>query len=116
MARFIETRTLYEIRERPSRTFSWKVFVISNIMAELPSQTLMAVLTFFPWYYPLGWYHNAIATGSLHERGGLIFLFVWMFMLWTQTYTQMIACFVPDTPTGIAIGNIFYILSLLFSG
>lgn len=76
----------------------------------------MAVLTFFPWYYPLGWYHNAGETGSLNSRGGLTFLFVWVFMLWTQTFSQMLASFVPNTAIGIAIANVLYILSLLSSG
>jgi ABC-type multidrug transport system permease subunit len=116
IARFVEIRTLYEARERPSRTFPWRIFVMSNIIAEIPNQTLMAVLTFLPWYYPLGWHQNAAETGSLHARGGLTFLFVWSFMLWTSTFAQMIASFTPDTATGIAIANVFYILSLLFSG
>jgi len=29
-------RSLYEGRERPSKTFSWHVFLISNIFVELP--------------------------------------------------------------------------------
>jgi hypothetical protein len=27
---------MYEVRERPAKTFSWKVFVLSNILVEIP--------------------------------------------------------------------------------
>ena len=116
MARFLEMRMLYEVRERPSRTFAWTTFVVAEIVAELPNQTLMAVITFVSWYYPLRWYHNAAETGDVAARGGLTFLHVWAFMLWAQTYTQMVGTFAPDAATGIAVGNVLYILSLLFSG
>lgn len=113
--RFVELRTLYESRERPSRTFSWKVFVLANIIAEVPSQTLAAILVFFPWYYGLGWNHNAAEAGALHERSGLMFLFVWTFLLWTQTFGQMLAALL-DQASAVAIGNLIYILTQLFCG
>ncbi|KAI9644635.1 Multidrug resistance protein [Ciborinia camelliae] len=36
MPHFMDSRTLYETRERSSRTYSWVVFVLSNIISELP--------------------------------------------------------------------------------
>lgn len=32
---FVTQRTLYEARERPSKTYSWKVFMIANIVVEV---------------------------------------------------------------------------------
>jgi ABC-type multidrug transport system permease subunit len=32
---FVTQRTLYEARERPSKTYSWKAFMLANIFVEL---------------------------------------------------------------------------------
>ena len=79
MPHFVVQRALYEVRERPSKTYSWKVFIMSNVVVELPWNTLMAVIIFFCWYYPIGMYRNAIPDGQVHERGALMFLLVWAF-------------------------------------
>lgn len=33
---FVISRSLYEVRERPSKTYSWKAFMFANILVELP--------------------------------------------------------------------------------
>jgi ATP-binding cassette subfamily G (WHITE) protein 2 (PDR) len=50
MPLFVTQRALYEVRERPSKTYSWQAFMYSNIIAEIPWQTLMAIIMFFCWY------------------------------------------------------------------
>ena len=50
MPHFVTQRSLYEVRERPSKTYSWPVFMLSNIIVELPWQTLMAVIIFCTWF------------------------------------------------------------------
>jgi len=47
MPHFVTQRDLYEVRERPSKTYSWKVFILSNIIVEIPWNTLMAIIMFF---------------------------------------------------------------------
>ena len=81
MPHFVLQRALYEVRERPSKTYSWQAFMLANILVELPWQTLLAVLTFVSWYFPIGMYKNAQVTDTLGERAGLMFLFVWVFYL-----------------------------------
>src|SRR3954452_15651766 len=73
MPHFVTQRSLYEVRERPSKTYTWKVFILSNILVEILWATLMATLMFFTWYYPVGLYRNAIPTGEVALRGGLMF-------------------------------------------
>ena len=51
----------------------------------------MAVIIFFCWYYPIGMYRNAIPAHQVHERGGLMFLFILAFMLFTSTFTDMVS-------------------------
>lgn len=60
----------------------------------------MAVVIFFCWYYPIGMYRNAIPAHQVHERGGLMFLFVLVFMLFTSTFTDMVSNFYkPSLPS-----------------
>lgn len=36
MPHFETQRALYEARERPSKAYSWKVFMLSSMIVELP--------------------------------------------------------------------------------
>ena len=36
MPRFVIQRSLYEVRERPSKAYSWAAFLIANIVVEIP--------------------------------------------------------------------------------
>ena len=49
MPNFVVARSLYEARERSSKTYSWKAFMLSNILVELPWAVLAAALLFFTW-------------------------------------------------------------------
>ena len=69
MPHFVAQRALYEARVRPSKSYSWKAFMISNIVVELPWNSLMSVLIFVCWYYPIGLYRSANPTKSVTLRG-----------------------------------------------
>lgn len=53
MPLFVTQRALYEVRERPSKTYSWQTFVVSNIIGDLPWNLVCASLMYFCWYYPV---------------------------------------------------------------
>ena len=53
MPRFILQRDLYEVRERPSKAYSWKAFLIANITVEIPYQIILGVLVFASYFYPI---------------------------------------------------------------
>jgi len=116
MPHFVTQRSLYEARERPSKTYSWFAFMISNIVVELPWNSLMAVLIFFCWYYPIGLYKNAVPTDTVHERGGLMFLLIWEFLLFTSTFTNMVIAAIDTAETGGNIANLLFSLTLVFCG
>lgn len=116
MPHFVTQRSLYEVRERPSKTYSWQVFMLSNIIGELPWNTLMAVIIFFTWYYPIGYYKNAIPYHQVHERGVLMFLLIETFLLFTSTFTDMIIAGVELAETGGNIANLMFSLCLIFCG
>ncbi|KAJ6145620.1 ABC multidrug transporter C [Penicillium chermesinum] len=116
MPHFCTQRSLYEVRERPSKAYSWKAFMASNILVELPWNTLAAVLIFFCWYYPIGLYRNAEPTDSVHERGALMFLLIWTFLLFTSTFAHMIIAGIELAETGGNIANLLFSLCLIFCG
>jgi len=116
MPHFVTQRSLYESRERPSKTYSWPVFMLSQIVVELPWNTLMAIIIFFTFYYPIGMYRNAIPAGQVYERGGLMFLLVWEFLLFTSTFTDMMIAGIATAETAGNLANLLFSLTLIFCG
>ena len=116
MPHFVTQRALYEARERPSKTYSWQVFMFSNIIVELPWNTLMAVIIFYCFYYPIGMYRNAIPTHATHQRGALMFLLVWEFMLFTSTFTDMMVAGIEMAETAGNLSQLLFSLTLIFCG
>jgi ABC-type multidrug transport system permease subunit/ABC-type multidrug transport system ATPase subunit len=116
MPHFVTQRALYEVRERPSKTYSWKAFMLSNILVELPWNSLMAVIIFFCWYYPIGLFRNAEPSGEVHYRGFQLFLFTWMFLLFTSTFTHMVIAGIESAETGGNLANLMFSLCLVFCG
>jgi ABC-type multidrug transport system permease subunit len=116
MPLFVTQRSLYEVRERPSKAYSWRAFMMSNIIVELPWAVLCAVIIFLTWYYPIGLYANAEPTHAVHERGALMFLFILSFLLFTCTFAHMAIAGIPDAETGGNIANLLFSLSLVFCG
>lgn len=51
---FIDMRNIYEIRERPSRMYSWTALVTAQILAEVPWNMLGSTLFFVCWYWTVG--------------------------------------------------------------
>jgi len=116
MPHFVAQRALYEVRERPSKAYSWKAFMISNIVVELPWNSLMSVLIFVCWYYPIGLYRNAEPTDSITLRSAQMWLFIWTFLLFSSTFAHfMIAAFETAENAGNT-GNLLFMLCLLFCG
>jgi ABC-type multidrug transport system permease subunit len=116
MPHFVTQRALYEVRERPSKAYSWKAFMIANIVVELPWNTLMAALIYFCWYYPIGLYKNAQYTDAVTLRGAQMFLFLWMFLLFTSTFAHMVIAGIEDAETGGNVANLCFSLCLVFCG
>ncbi|KAL5362246.1 ABC-2 type transporter-domain-containing protein [Aspergillus floccosus] len=116
MPYFVIQRSLYEVRERPSKVYSWKVFMLSQILVEIPWNTLMAVIMFLCFYYPIGLYQNAEPSHQVTERGALFFLFLWAFMMFTCTFTDFIIAGVESAEQGGNVANLLFMLCLIFCG
>lgn len=116
MPLFVTQRSLYEVRERPSKSYSWQAFVISNIIADIPWSLICAACLYFCWYYPIGLYRNAQPTDSVAERGALMFLLILSFLVFTNTFAHMCIAAIETAETGANIANLLFSLSLIFCG
>ena len=116
MPHFVTQRALYEVRERPSKAYSWKAFMLSSIIVELPWNALMAVVIYFCWYYPIGLYKNAQPTDEVAYRGFQFFLFVLMFLLFTSTFSHMVIAGMDTAENGGNLANLVFSLCLIFCG
>lgn len=116
MPLFVTQRDLFEVRERPGKTYSWITFLLSNIVAEIAWGALCALLVYVCWYYPVGLWRNAEPTDTVHERGFLVFLLLLMFMLFTSTFSHMIIAGISVADTAGNIGNLLFLLNFIFCG
>ncbi|EIN06105.1 pleiotropic drug resistance protein PDR [Punctularia strigosozonata HHB-11173 SS5] len=116
MPQFVTQRSLYEVRERPSKTFGWPAFMLAQLTVELPWQAFAAVLAFVLIYFPIGLNHNAAFAHETAERGGLFFMLVLAFYIFTSTFSTMIIAGVEEATTGGNIANLMFSLCLIFTG
>lgn len=110
MSRFIPQRSLFEVRESPSKMYSWFSFVLANILVEIPYQCLLSVIVWACWYFPVFGYHQDGASK------GLMFAFVLQFLLFASTFAQMIIFTMPNTETAGTVSTILFTLTLQFNG
>ncbi|BEJ15321.1 hypothetical protein CspHIS471_0410880 [Cutaneotrichosporon sp. HIS471] len=116
MPNFVIQRSLYEVRERPSKTYSWVIFILSNIVVEIPWSIFVGTLFFFEWYYPIGLYRNAIPTDAVTERGALMWLLFMTFLLFTSTFATAMVAGIELAETAGNLANLLFSLCLIFCG
>ncbi|KAH7124639.1 ABC-2 type transporter [Dactylonectria macrodidyma] len=106
---FVTQRSLYEVRERPSKTYSWKSFIIANIIVEIPYQIVTAVLIYVCFYYPVVGIQSS-------QRQGLVLLFVIQLFIYANAFAQMTISALPDAETAGSIVTLLSLISMIFSG
>jgi len=116
MPHFITQRSLYEVRERPAKTYSWKVFMVSEIISELPWYTLASIFMWAFFYFPIGLYKNADAADQGVERGWLILLLFWVFLIWVSTFAHFCISFAGSADDGGNVANFMFVLAFFFCG
>ena len=106
---FVTQRSLYEVRERPSKAYSWQAFMIANVVVEIPYQILTGILIWAASYYPV------IGIQS-SDRQGLVLVFVIQLFIYASSFAIMCQAAIPDAHTAGSVVNILAILSIVFSG
>lgn len=106
---FVTQRSLYEVRERPSKAYSWKAFIIANVVVEIPYQILTAILIYACFYYPVVGIQSS-------ERQGLVLLYVIQLFIYASAFAHMTIVAMPDAHTAASIVVILTMMSIIFSG
>lgn len=85
---FITNRNIYEIRERPSKMYSWSAWVTAQILVELPWNMLSGAVLFFCWFWTVGY---------PTDRAGYTFLMLMVLMpFYYTTVGQAMAAMSPS--------------------
>ncbi|CAG8032130.1 unnamed protein product [Penicillium salamii] len=113
---FVSQRTLYEARERPAKAYSWVVFLAGNIIVELAWNSLMGLLSFLFWYFPLGLQRNAEWTDAVNSRGITTCLHMWIFFSFTSTFANMLIAGIETEQVAGAFLNFFFNIMFAFAG
>ncbi|KAK7677291.1 ABC_PDR_domain2 protein [Cerrena zonata] len=113
---FVSQRDLYEVRERPSKTFSWVAFIAAQITVEIPWNIICGTLGFFCWYYPLGLYQNAVPTDTVNQRGGLMWFVIVLFFIYCSTMAQLCISFMELADNAANLSLLLFTICLTFCG
>ncbi|KAL6409296.1 ATPase [Ilyonectria robusta] len=106
---FLTQRSLYEVRERPSKAYSWKAFIIANVIVEIPYQIITGVLIFACFYYP-------VVGVQSSDRQVLVLLFVTQLFIYGSAFAQMTIAIMPDAHTAASIVTLLTLMSIIFAG
>ena len=106
---FVSQRDLYEVRERPSKAYSWKAFFIANVIVEIPYQIIAGILVWACFYYPVVGIQSS-------ERQVLVLLFSIVFFIYASTFGQLCIAALPDAQTASAILTLLFSMTLIFNG
>lgn len=101
---------MYEVRERPSKAYSWKAFLIANIVVEIPFQIMTGILIWACFYYPV------VGTGQSSVRQALVLLFSMQLLIYASAFAQMTIAALPDAQTASGLVTLFTFMSILFCG
>jgi ATP-binding cassette subfamily G (WHITE) protein 2 (PDR) len=110
MPKFLSRRTLYELRERPAKTYSWKVFILTQILVELPWQALLGTCAWASFYFSVYGSHQS------SQRIVLVLLFTVQFFVFASTFAQLVIAAVPNLALGSMLATFAFLLCLLFNG
>jgi ABC-type multidrug transport system permease subunit/ABC-type multidrug transport system ATPase subunit len=109
--RMVALRAIYDVRERYSNMYHWTIFVIANILVEIPFNLVTSSLGFICWFFPGGWWRD-ISTKSC--------VFMWLlfnvYQVYQTIFAQAIAVASPNPETAIMITVLFYAFIFIFSG
>lgn len=109
-------RDLFEVRERPSKMYSWFPWVMAQITSELPWQLLIGTLAFICWFYPVGFYRNMEVTHTVSERSALTWLNAVTLYMFITTYAQACTIAFDSKEIGGQMAIAFFSTSFHYSG
>jgi len=101
---FLSMRSIYEIREGPTKIYSWTALITSQLFSELPWNILGSSLYFVSWYWTVGF--DTSRAGYSYLMLGVVF------PLWYTSLGQATAAMAPDAEiAGILFSFLFSFVS-----
>ena len=103
---FIDFRNIYEVRERPSRMYSWTALLTSQLLVELPWNIFGSSLYFLCWFWTVGFDSS---------RAGYTYLLLGvLFPIYYTTIAQAVAAMAPNVViSAVLFSTLFsFVLSL----
>ncbi|KAH9934163.1 pleiotropic drug resistance ABC transporter [Fomitopsis serialis] len=105
---FLDSRQIYEIRERHSSMYSWTAFLTSQILVELPWNILGSTIYFLCWFWTVGF---------PSDRGGFTYLMLGVvFPLYYTTIGQAVAAMCPNAEIAALVFSFLFSFVLSFNG
>jgi ATP-binding cassette subfamily G (WHITE) protein 2 (SNQ2) len=105
---FFNTRSVYEIRERPSRMYSWTALITAQILGELPLNIVGSSIYFVIWYWLVGYPSS---------RAGYSYLMLGiMFPLYLTTFALWVAAMSPNPAIAAQLFGFFFGFVVTFNG
>jgi ATP-binding cassette subfamily G (WHITE) protein 2 (SNQ2) len=104
----IKLRSIYEIRERPSRTYSWSALLTAQMVTELLWNLIGSSLFFVCWYWTVGFETS---------RAGYTYLMLCIaYPFFYTTLSAMSAALAPNPEIGALVYSLFLTFTFTFNG
>ncbi|KAK7025542.1 ATP-binding cassette transporter snq2 [Paramarasmius palmivorus] len=108
MVVFINMRSIYEIRERPSRMYSWTALVTSQFLTDLPWNIAGSTLFYLCWYWTVG-YDS--------DRAGYTYLMIGvLFPMYYTSIGQATAAMCPNAEIAAILFSLLFSFVITFNG
>ncbi|KAK0566531.1 ATP-binding cassette transporter snq2 [Tilletia horrida] len=104
----INLRSLYEVRERPSKMYSWPVAVTAWLIGEMPWNMLGSTLFWAPWFWMI-----QFPAGS---RAALNWGLIQIFSLYWSTFATALAVISPNPLLASVLFSTFFSFVIIFCG
>ncbi|KAF7336855.1 Brefeldin A resistance protein [Mycena venus] len=105
---FLAMRKIYEIREGPTKFYSWTALVTSAFLSELPWNILGSSLYFLCWYWTVGFDNS---------RAGYTYLMIGVvFPLWYTSFGQATAAMAPSAEIAAVLFSFLFSFVTTFNG
>ena len=119
---FMHLRSVFEIRERHSRMYSWTALLTSQLLIEMPWNIFGSSIFFCCYYWSVGLasrYVTRRAAPTIHSyryysrAAFTYFLFAGIFPFFWTTLGMMVASFSPNPELGALLVNTIYSFMLI---
>ena len=93
---FIETRRIYEVRERLSQMYSWTALLAAHLTVELPWNMFSSAFFFFSWFWTVGF-----------DSDRAPFSFLVIVFIFPLFYTSFALAVAAMSPNAVAAGLLY---------